>query len=403
VTLVERLPRLGGALLPVEHDGFVWDGGPSYTLLPGVVRDLFRKSGRPLERELELVELDVVREHRFADGTSVRLPATRAAQVEAVDRLAPGLGQRWADHVHAYADDWEVLRREYLERPWYADRRMSPELAKRLRSRETLARRVRRLRDDRLRLMAVQPAAMEGHDPRDVPAWAGVTAYVEQRFGAWALAGGMGELADALTARLATRRVEVLGGVDVHDLLLRGPRVAGLATAAGPVQADLVVVTCDPRRLPALAKHVARTMPALPPVVVHIGLTGEPPPLAHETVLHGGPREATVVVRARGAAWTLLGRGRVDEDLLTTAARRGLDVRAQVATRVDRSPRDLVEAWGGSPYGVLWQGPRTVLRRLGPTTPVPGVFAAGAHATPGAGLAYVGLSASLVAQVVGPA
>jgi UDP-galactopyranose mutase len=70
---------------------------------------------------------------------------------------------------------------------------------------------------------------------------------------------------------------------------------------------------------------------------------------------------------------------------------------------VDRSPRDLVEAWGGSPMGVLWQGRQTAWRRLGPTTPVPGVYAAGAHATPGAGLHYTGLSAALVAQLVGPA
>src|SRR5215218_10671606 len=147
VTLLERGPRLGGALAPVEQDGFTWDGGPSYTLLPAVVRDLFRKSGRPLDRELELVELDVVREHRFADGTSVRLPfGSRAAQMTAVDGLGAGLGRRWAAYVQAYADDWEVLRREYLERPWDRDR-LPPALAARLKARESLARRVRRLKD----------------------------------------------------------------------------------------------------------------------------------------------------------------------------------------------------------------------------------------------------------------
>ena len=103
------------------------------------------------------------------------------------------------------------------------------------------------------------------------------------------------------------------------------------------------------------------------------------------------------------AAWTVHGRGRVDEDLLVALVRRGVDVRPQVVTRVDRSPRDLVEEWGGSPLGVLWQGRQTAFRRLGPATPVPGVYAVGAHATPGAGLPYVGLSAALVAQLVGPA
>ena len=64
---------------------------------------------------------------------------------------------------------------------------------------------------------------------------------------------------------------------------------------------------------------------------------------------------------------------------------------------------ELVEAWSGSPEGVLWQGRATIRARLGPGTPIAGVYAAGAHATPGAGLPFVGLSASLVAQAVGPA
>jgi UDP-galactopyranose mutase len=403
VTVLERGPRLGGALVPVERDGFEWDGGPAYTLLPAVLRDLFRKSGRPLERELELVELDVLREHRFADGSSVRLPyGSRAAQIQAVDGLGPGLGRRWAEHVQAYADDWEVLRREYLERPWDPAHLPAP-LADRLRSRETLAKRVRRLKDERLAQLALYPAVAEGHDPRDVPAWAGVTAYVEQRFGAWAFTGGMAALAEALANRLATRKVEVRTSIEVRDLVVRGGRVAAVTTDAGDVDADVVVVACDPRRLPTLAPLVRRTMPALPPVVVHLGLEGDLPDLAHETVLHGSATQPQITVRTAGTAWTLLGRGRVDEDLATALVRRRIDIRAQVVTRVDRSPRELVEDWGGSPCGVLWQGRQTTFRRLGPATPIAGVYAAGAHATPGAGLPFVGLSAALVAQLVGPA
>jgi UDP-galactopyranose mutase len=141
-------------------------------------------------------------------------------------------------------------------------------------------------------------------------------------------------------------------------------------------------------------------------VVVHLGLSGVLPDLPRETVLHGDPM---LVVRTGGrapeglAAWTVHGRGRLAEDVLVALARHGIDVRRQVVTRVDRSPRDLVERWGGSPLGVLWQGRTTVRRRLGPTTPVTGVYAAGAHATPGSGIPFVGLSAALVAQAVGPA
>ena len=407
VTLVERSASLGGALCEVTEDGFAWDAGPTYTLLPAVIRDLFRKSGRPVERELELVPLDLVREHRFEDGTSVRLPGgSRSAQVAAFDDMSPGLGQQWVDYVASYAEDWDVLRRGYLENPWDPDH-LPRDLAARLDSRETLFKRLKKtFKDERLRMVAAHPFVAEGHDLRNVPAWAGVTAYVEQRFGTWTVVGGMARVGAALEERLTTRQVTVLTSTEVTDLVVRGGRVVAVATGAGELDADVVVCAVDPRRLPALAPYVERSMPAIPPVVTHVGLEGDGPDLPHELVLHG---EADLVVRTGGrapagcSALTVLGRGRLSEDILRALARHKIDVRAQVVARVDRSPLDQVERWGGSPMGVLWQGRATTRQRLGPRTPVAGVYAAGAHATPGAGVPYVGLSAALVAAEIGPA
>jgi UDP-galactopyranose mutase len=190
------------------------------------------------------------------------------------------------------------------------------------------------------------------------------------------------------------------------DIVVRNGRAVAVTTSGGELGADVVVCAVDPRRLPVLAPFVARTTPAIPPVLCHVGLEGEVRDLPHELVVHG---EALLTVRTGGPApegrhaWTVAGRGRLSEDPLAALARHGLDVRGQVVTRVDRSPRELVEQWGGTPLGVQWQGRGTVRRRLGPATPIEGVYAAGSHATPGSGLPFVGLSAALVAQVVGPA
>lgn len=418
VTLLEASARLGGAMTRVEHEGFSWDAGPTVLHVPAVVRDLFRKSGRPLEAELgvetgaELAPLEVVREHRFEDRTSIRLPSGLRAQVDAFDHLGPGLGKAWSDYLAPYADVWDVLRRHYFEEPWSPD--TSPrEVTKVLDSREQLYKRLRRaFRDDRPATVAGHLFVADGHDLRNVPAWAGVITHLEQLFGVWTMPGGMHRLTDVLAARLATRGVTVLLDNPVSDLVVREGRVAAVRTELGEVGADVVVCAVDPRRLPTLAPHVERTMPTLPPVIAHLGLEGDPTALAeelgiaHETVVHGNP---VVVLRPGGAApdghtaWTLHGRGRLSEDMLVVLARAGLDVRDRVVTRLDRTPLETVQDWGGSPTGVLWQGRATVRQRIGPTTPVPGVYAVGAHATPGSGLAYVGLGAALVAGLVGPA
>ena len=113
VTLLEASDRLGGALGTVEQDGFRWDTGPTQTMLPAVLRDLFRKSGRPLEKELELVPVDPVRQHRFEDDDAVLdLPGgSRAAQIEAIETaFGDGAGAQWTAYVDTFVDDWEALR-----------------------------------------------------------------------------------------------------------------------------------------------------------------------------------------------------------------------------------------------------------------------------------------------------
>lgn len=410
VTVVERRQELGGAVSVVRAGGFEWDSGPTCTLLPAVLRDLFRKSGRPLERELELEPLDVIREHRFLDGSRLGLPGhSRAAQLRAVESLGAGLGNDWVRHVDAYGEDWDVLRRAYFENSWDTTD-LPRDAATRLRSRETLRRRLRRsFHDDRLRQAAAYPFVADGHDPRQVPAWAGLLAYLEQRFGAWRITGGMAKLADALTARMRTRRVQVELGLEARDIVMRSGRAVAVATDLGEIDADAVVCAIDPRLLPTTRRYAARTVPVRPPMLVHVGLSA-PIDLPHEVVLHGDP---LLVVRASGlnaepgTAFTVQARGHSRGeplgDVLDTLAGRGIDLRELVAIRLDLTPDQLETAWPSSPLGVVWAGRRTVDARWGPRTQLAGVYAAGAHATPGAGLPFVGLSGALVAQAIGPA
>ena len=408
VTLLEESSRLGGALGYVEEDGFRWDSGPTATLLPAVIRDLFRKSGRAAEKEIDLVPVEPVQQHRFDDDTVLDLPGgSRAAQLEAVGgALGEEAGRRWVGYVDDFGEVWDVLRKDWFERPW-SEEHASKEARRLLSTRLTLHKLVQReLRDERLRLLACHRARFDGHEPRNVPAWEGVWSYVEQNFGAWTLPGGLGQLAGVLAARLATRGVSVHTETPARDLVVEGGRVVAVRVDEGSLDADHVVCAVDPRRLPALAPYVVRTMPAIPPLTSHLGIVGEVPDLPAEVVLHGDP---TLVLRTNGTAppgahaWTVLGRGRLAEDIVTALQRTGIRVRDQVEVRVDRSPRELVEQWGGSPLGVLWQGRNTLTHRLGTRTPIEGVFMAGAHTTPGAGLPSVGLSAALVAQLIGPA
>ncbi len=408
VTVIEHRASIGGAIGFVEQDGFRWDTGPGSTALPAVLRDLFRKSGRPLEREADLVPVEPMREHRFEDGTRLSMPSgSRAAQKDAVDEaLGAGLGTQWVDYVHDLAPVWDRLRRDWFEHayePGRADKETESLLRNRLMMHKAVT---RRFRDKRLRTLALHHAIQGGHDPRNVPAWFGLVDYLEQNFGTWTFPDGFGTLAGLLEKRLGERQVAVLTSTTAKDLVMGPGGPSAVTTTSGEVDADVVVVAIDPRRLPALASYVARTMPSIPPAVTHLGLSTTVPDLPHEVVVHD---EYVVTLRTDGqappgkSAWTLTGRGKLSEDLVVALARKKIDVRDAVELRVDRSPRELVEEFSGSPSGVLWQGRATVTDRLGTRTPLPGVYAAGAHTGGGGWVPFVGLTATLVAEEIGPA
>lgn len=422
VTLVERSDRLGGALGRLEFEGFIFDTGPTHTLLPAVIRDLFRKTGRPLERETDLVPLAVIREHRFADGTSLSLTGgSRATQKATFEELSPGLGEAWVRHVDPYSTTWERLRRDWFERPWNPDL-AHPETKKLLASRTSLASHLARtLPDHRARLVATHPHTRDGQDPRRVPAWNGFVSYLEQNFGAWTIPGGIGVLGELMATRMATRKVTVLTDTPVIDLVVRSGRVAGVRTRDDVIEADAVVCAVDPTQFPAVSaslrpsrRHgLRRTRSTRLPDLIHLGLDEGNvlddrygTELPGEVVLHGA---ADIILRPGGSApeggraVTLSSRDIAAENVLDILAERGLDLRPHVRVRLERPGQALARAWGGSPAGVLWDGRRTVTDRLGPRTPLAGLHVAGAYASAGAGLPFTGLSGWQVAQVIGPA
>ncbi|MFJ5592553.1 phytoene desaturase family protein [Streptomyces noursei] len=324
VTVFERGATYGGALGRFERDGFAFDTGPGLLHLPAVYRDLFVKTGRePLERCVELTQVDPASRHVFPDGSSATLPnASRAGVLTALDEaLGAGAGERWSALLVRAREAWDATRRPLLEEPLWADWRVlgrDPYPAVRRRglfgrgggkgpTTATLAEVARReLTDPRLVALLESHALAYGFDPRTAPASATVLPYMEQTFGSWYVTGGMRALADALYARCRARKVEFAFGAEVTGILAKDGRTAGVELADGRVaDAEFVVAGVDPVRLPELcaarepwSEEDVRPAPgqgdrAAARLTVCLALRGaRPADAVHRTVVHAADRTA---------------------------------------------------------------------------------------------------------------
>ena len=201
VTVLEQANYFGGKLAAYRRDGFVFDTGPSLFTLPAVYRDLFLKTGGPLEEAVDLKPLDPAFRYQFSDGATVVMPGVGAGQC--ADALADGLGGKaaseWRSLIKRGGAMWQITREPFLQSPLKGWRGVMS-LAKNPRDVQTIApfTTLRSLgentfSDKRLVTLLDRYATYTGSDPRKAPAVLATVPYVEQTFGAWHLGvGGQG-------------------------------------------------------------------------------------------------------------------------------------------------------------------------------------------------------------------
>jgi phytoene desaturase len=252
VTVLERLDEAGGKLATRERDGFRFETGPSLLTLPEVFADLARVAGTDLDDLVDLHRLDPVCRYRFADGSTLAVPADPERARAAVEALSPGSGPRWASFHDRGRRIWEVSERTFLagpmESPWRLVRRMrSPADLLAIDGTTTLHRRAARTFDDpRLVQWAGRYATYSGSSPYLAPATLACIAAVEADHGAWYPQGGMGALRDAVVALADRAGVQVRLGTDVEALTHRDGAVTGVRLVSGEhLAADVVVANAD--------------------------------------------------------------------------------------------------------------------------------------------------------------
>lgn len=409
VTVYERSDAPGGLLRRVRDGGFEWDATPMQTTVPAVLRDLFRKSGRPIERYVDLDLSTPARRHVFVDGTTLDLPTgSRGAQFDAVSgSLGAEAAAAWTTFVDGQAAGWEALRAEVLDHPSGASHLGDRRLGRKLRTRLSLDRLLRKeLRDERLRLTARYPVERVGGNPLAEPALRAVESYVERTFGVWRAPGGAADLADALMRRMTERSVDVRFGTRVTAVCADAGRVTGVVIDDHRAQAaDVVVTAVSPREVfdrlldrppPDARRALEPSAGAVRRSHTYLGLNGDLPSLPAEVVLHGDPLvvvSTDAVGSAGSSAWTVTAHGPTSRDVLDTAAERGLDVRHLVAIRCERR----------IPEPLRWQGPRTAAERAALARPLPGLHCLGVGLVLGSSIPYVAWQAAHVAELIGRA
>ncbi|WP_137845096.1 phytoene desaturase family protein [Microbacterium sp. 2FI] len=306
VTLLEARDELGGRAGSWEEDGFRFDTGPSWYLMPEVFDHFFRLLGTSAADELDLVPLTPayrVYSDPRTDAAPLDVHSGRAAATALFESVEPGAGAKLSDYLDSAADAYDLAVTRFLYDTYETTAglrdpallRRVPQLAPLLT--RTLASHVeRRFADPRLRQILGYPAVFLGGSPYGVPSLYHLMSHLDLDEGVLYPRGGLVEVIRAVE-RLARREgVEIRTGADVVRIDTADGRATGVTLAdGGSIRADLVVSAADLHHTEtALLEPAERTYPekwwdtktpSPGALLLMLGVRGELPELAHHTLL----------------------------------------------------------------------------------------------------------------------
>jgi 1-hydroxy-2-isopentenylcarotenoid 3,4-desaturase len=316
VTLVEALPRLGGRAGLWEKDGFRFDTGPSWYLMPEVFDHWYRLMGTSADEHLTLTKLDPGYRVYFEPdaGTSaeyVDIRATREDNLNLLESMEPGSRARMEEYLDSAKDTYRIAK-EYFLYTSFQDLRplLVPEVLKRT---ATLVRLLttpimsfakKYTKNPRIAQVLGYPAVFLGSSPYIAPSMFHLMSHLDLEDGVLYADGGFTRVIDSMAEIVDKAGVTILTNSRVQRICTeRGGSSKARATgveyvdAAGTTHflgADMVVSAADlhhsetqllPTELQTYPQSWWDKKVAGPSaVLLYLGVKGEVPELLHHSL-----------------------------------------------------------------------------------------------------------------------
>jgi phytoene desaturase len=308
VTLLERNEQLGGRASRLHREGFRFDMGPSWYLMPDVFERFFGHFGRRPSDYYELTRLDPHYRIFFKDGDSLDVTPNVEEMAALFESYEAGAGDALRAYLEGAEEAYEVGMEHfvYTDRPRFRDYvdldvlRNAHGLGLLGSMREHVA---DYFEDPKLRQVVQYSLVFLGGSPSNTPALYKLMSHVDFNLGVYYPEGGMGAVVDALvdlgdelgvsyeTGRPVTAIEGTRGDFRVHT-------AAGTGADAGPadaVRADAVVSDADyahteqellaPEHRQYDASYWEERTYAPSAFLMYLGVEGDLDPLEHHTLV----------------------------------------------------------------------------------------------------------------------
>ncbi|MFB6236660.1 MAG: phytoene desaturase family protein [Halopenitus sp.] len=300
VTLLEKNEQLGGRASRLEVDGFSFDMGPSWYLMPDVFERFFGHFGREPSDYYTLSHLDPHYRVFWKDGDQVDVVKDLAANKALFESYEPGAADALTEYLEKSKRNYEVGMEHFVyeDRPNLRDY-VDLDVLRHSWGLSLLGNMQGHVEDyfehPKLQQLMQYSLVFLGGSPTNTPALYNLMSHVDFNMGVWYPDGGIGAVVDGIVELGAELGVDYVTGAEVAAI--EGRRGAfAVDTADGRrFTSDLVVSDADyahteqallpPRKRQYTEEYWDSRTYAPSAFLLYLGVEGDVEELAHHTLV----------------------------------------------------------------------------------------------------------------------
>lgn len=302
VVVYEKNAVAGGRIAAIKQDGFTFDIGPSWYLMPEVFERYYALFGESVEKRLELERLSPGYRVFFDSKDPVTIQGSTNNDAATFDMIEPGAGEVLKTYVADARHTYEIALRHFLYTNFTRPLELiAPEVLRNALHMLTLANRPldthvkRYFNDRRLQQILEYHMVFLGSSPYAAPSLYTLMSTLDFTTGVYYPKAGMYKLIDDLVSLGDSTRITYHYNTEVTAIQTKGKSATGVTLADGASDsADVVVSAADlhftetsllPKRLQTYPERYWKRRQSGPSgLVISLGVQGSLPQLLHHNL-----------------------------------------------------------------------------------------------------------------------
>lgn len=252
VTVVEKNESLGGRARLWQKDGFVFDMGPSWYMMPDVFEHYFTLMGEDITKYMSLKKLSPsYRVFLKSDKSHYDFYGDIEKNKQTFESIEKGSGKVLEDFLALTKYQYEIAKNEFMFKNYdsifdFFNKRVMTLGAKlpMFQKQSTIIE--KRFKSEILRKVMQYQTVLLGTAPGDTPGIYSMMNYVDFGMGVWYPDGGIIRIPQALEAIAKKYGVQFLTNAEVEKITVEGDRATGVLLKKGSaLKADIVISNAD--------------------------------------------------------------------------------------------------------------------------------------------------------------